>query len=311
VEELPAGALRLTFPLPMRLDHVHCYLLPGRDGWTAVDTGLGLPDTIAAWERAIASLDAPVARIVVTHFHPDHVGAAADLAALTGASVHQGRLDYEQCELLWGSDRSEALRGWYRRHGVPDTLVAELLDGTALVDSVVHYVRDPLLLDDGDMVDGWRVIAAPGHADGQITLLKDGVLVAADHLLDPISPTIGLWPAGRPDPLGDYFASLEHTIELAPEVALPGHHDLIRDPARRAGQLVAHHRDRLDAAVAALGEGAVTAYDVSHSIFEGRLSISDRRFAIAEALSHLERLVVEGRADRGEADGVVSYTAAQ
>ena len=50
------------------------------------------------------SLDgAEVARIFVTHFHPDHVGAAADVAELTRAPVHQGALDYAQCELVWGN----------------------------------------------------------------------------------------------------------------------------------------------------------------------------------------------------------------
>ena len=44
-----------------------------------------------------------MARIFVTHFHPDHVGAAADVAELTGAPVHQGELDYAQCELVWGN----------------------------------------------------------------------------------------------------------------------------------------------------------------------------------------------------------------
>ena len=51
---------------------------------------------------------AEVARIFVTHFHPDHVGAAADVAELTGAPVHQGELDYAQCELVWGEPRLAA-----------------------------------------------------------------------------------------------------------------------------------------------------------------------------------------------------------
>lgn len=311
MESLPLGIRRVTLPLPFRLTHVHAYLLPGGDGWTVVDTGLGLPDTIEIWSRALDELDGPVVRIVVTHFHPDHVGAAADLAGLTGAQVYQGRLDYEQCALVWGSDRGEGLRSWYREHGVPEPETADLLGTTRAVDSVVHYAPDPVLLDDGDVVDGWQVVAAPGHADGQITLLRDGVLVAADHLLDPITPTIGLWPASRPDPLGDYFASLSRTIALAPRIALPGHRRVIVDPAGRARELVEHHRRRLDDALGALQGGPQTAYAVSQAIFEDDLSISDQRFALAEALSHLERLVIEGRAQRDRADAVVSYTAAQ
>ena len=49
MHELPGGIRRLTFPLPLGIGHVHCYLLPGSDGWTLVDTGLGLPDAAARW----------------------------------------------------------------------------------------------------------------------------------------------------------------------------------------------------------------------------------------------------------------------
>ena len=71
----------------------------------------------------------------------------------------------------------------------------------------IRYQPDPVLLDPGDHVDGWQTVAAPGHADGQLTLVKDGILVAADHLLDPITPTVGLWPRSRPDPLFDITGS--------------------------------------------------------------------------------------------------------
>ena len=74
---------------------------------------------------------------------------------------------------------------------------------------------------------------------------RSGVLVSADHLLGRISPTVGLWPASRPDPLGDFLESLERTIELAPEIALPGHGDPIADPVGRAHELIEHHRERL------------------------------------------------------------------
>ena len=72
----------------------------------------------------------------------------------------------------------------------------------------------------------------PGHADGQLTLLRDGVLIAADHLLDPISPAVGLWPASRPDPLGDYLDSLRRTIELGPTISYGGHGEPIDGPGR-------------------------------------------------------------------------------
>jgi glyoxylase-like metal-dependent hydrolase (beta-lactamase superfamily II) len=309
VDELPFGIRRLTHPLPFRLTHVHSYLLPGADGWTIVDTGLGLPDARARWSEELDRLDGKVARIFVTHYHPDHVGAAADLVDLTGAPVFQGRRDYEQCALTWGTDRSAAVEEWFGRHGMPEPLAQGLARETGLARAVVHFAEDPHFVEDGDELAGWTVVAAPGHADGQLTLLRDGVLIGADHLLEPITPAIGLWPASSADPLGDYFGSLARTIELAPRLVLTGHNDLITDPPRRARELLAHHRLRLAAAHEAVRDGPRTAYDVCSDLFGDGLTASDMRFAITEALSHLERLVLDGRAASREDGGIVAYTA--
>ena len=114
--ELPGGIRRITCELPTRPGHVHTYLLPGDDGWTLVDTGLGLPDAAERWAAELAGVPGEVARILITHFHPDHVGAAADVAALTGAPVHQGTLDYEQCSRVWARPRlAAAHRGLVHR----------------------------------------------------------------------------------------------------------------------------------------------------------------------------------------------------
>ena len=97
------------------------------------------------------------------------------------------------------------------------------------------------------------MLELPGHADGHICLERDGVLVAGDHLLGNITPTVGLYPESRPDPLADYQASLRRTIELAPEVALPGHGDVVASPAARAREILEHHERRLDETAAILG----------------------------------------------------------
>jgi glyoxylase-like metal-dependent hydrolase (beta-lactamase superfamily II) len=288
---------RATFSLPFPPGHVHVYLLRGEQGWTAVDTGLGLPDAGSAWRAVVASLDAPIRRIAITHFHPDHVGAAADAEALTGATVYQGELDYAQCEQVWGSDDwPERIADWMERHGTPAEIARDVLQQGRIASLFIRYASSPEPLSEGDRLDGWRVLELPGHADGHIGLERGGVLVAGDHLLPDISPTVGRYADGRPDPLGAYLESLERTAALAPALALPGHGEPIRDPAGRARELVAHHRERLQATAAALSDGPRTAYEVSLAVFARDLDASGRRFAVAETLAHLERLAAEGRA---------------
>ena len=288
---------RLTLPLPTGPKHVHCYLVDG----TLFDTGLGLGE--APWGSV------EVERIAITHFHPDHVGGAEAAAQATGAPVFQGGLDYAQCERVWGSsDWPERIAAWFVQHGVPEPVAVDLIVQGHAFASFIRYAIDPELLYEGTEFEGWSVVELPGHADGHLGFLRDGVLIAGDHLLRRISPAVGLYPESRPDPLGDYLASLERTIELAPRIVYPGHGEPIADASWRARELIEHHRRRLDETAAALSNGPRTAYEVSLSLFGEELGPTQRRFAVAETLSHLERLVREGRAARSGDGQLLTYT---
>jgi glyoxylase-like metal-dependent hydrolase (beta-lactamase superfamily II) len=300
MHEMDGGVRRVTFALPLGIDHVHCYLLPGSDGaWTVVDTGLGLPGARSQWASVLAGLDGPVERIVVTHFHPDHVGAAADLAELTGATVYQGAEDYAQCVRTWGESRiAGRVPAYLRTHGVPDDEIAVFRREAETLRGVVHFVRDPEPIGPGDSVDGWEVLAVPGHADGHLALLRDGVLIAGDSLLASITPNVGLYPDSRPDPLGDFLGSLAAIAELAPRIAFGGHGEPMDDPAGRAQELVSHHRDRLEQAVDALGSDPQNAYELSFALWPEALAPALRRFALAETRAHVEYLVQRDEAVR-------------
>jgi glyoxylase-like metal-dependent hydrolase (beta-lactamase superfamily II) len=299
VEDVERDVCRVTFSLPFGIDHVHCYLLrSSTGGWTLVDTGLGTRDPEARWGPVLAELDAPIERIVVTHMHPDHVGGARDIAELTGAPVLQGREDYAQCVNAWGARSPERFLEYWVASGMPPAQVEGLAADSARLVSAVHWVQDPQLLEPGDDVDGWRVEMLRGHADGHIVLMRDGVMIAGDVILGTITPSIGLYPNSRPDPLGDYLQTLDRIEELAPRVAYAGHRDPVHDPAGRAREIRSHHVERLTAAHAALDGEPLTGYQVSLSLFGRELSVASRRFATAESLAHLERLVCEGRAER-------------
>jgi glyoxylase-like metal-dependent hydrolase (beta-lactamase superfamily II) len=294
---IASGVQRLTLPLPTGPKHVHCYLVDG----TLFDTGLGLAE--APWTSV------GIERIAITHFHPDHVGGAAAAAVATRARVYQGGLDYAQCERVWGSDDwPERIAGWFRRHGVPAPIVDDLIVQGHAFAPFVRYAIDPELVYEGTQVAGWDVVELPGHADGHLGFLREDVLIGGDHLLNRISPAVGLYPESRPDPLGDYLASLERTIELAPRVVYPGHGEPIDDAPGRARQLIGHHTKRLAQTESALSDEERTAYEVSLALFGRDLSPTQRRFAVAETLSHLERLVREKRAARAGDDNRVTYT---
>jgi glyoxylase-like metal-dependent hydrolase (beta-lactamase superfamily II) len=307
--DVAPGIKRLTLPLPSGPKHVHCYFLRGGDGWTLVDTGLGLMET--PWEEILTRLGAPVVRIFITHFHPDHVGGAEAAAEATGAPVIQGGLDYEQCEQVWGSDDwPEHIAAWFTRQGATAGIAEQLIESGHVFADFVRFAWNPTIVQPGDEVDGWEVLWVPGHADGHLALHRDGVLVAGDSLLAPITPAIGLYPESRPDPLGDYFETLAQIEALDPHVSYGGHGETIDAPAERARVIRAHHDERLDRVESSLTDEPRSGFDLSFDLFGRELPPIQRRFAIAETLSHLERLVRTGRAARYEDDRTVAYTAA-
>src|SRR5262249_27264745 len=242
-------------------------------GWMLVDTGLGLPGAEERWAPILTALDGPVTRIVVTHFHPDHVGDSAVVAELTSAPVFQGADDYAQCRRIWGEDRQPARYAAHvLAHGLPESELDELRRESDALAQLVHAAASPEPLEPGEAIDGWEVVHLPGHADGHLALLRDGILLAGDALLARISPVVGLYPGARPDTLGVCLGTLEQIVGLAPAVASAGPHEPVDDPAARAFELLEHHRRRLDETGAALSAEPSSGYEVSRRLFGPELA---------------------------------------
>jgi glyoxylase-like metal-dependent hydrolase (beta-lactamase superfamily II) len=303
VTPLGGGVHQVTLPLPWALDHVHCYAVEDADGWTLVDCGLGTPGTLRRWRAALGRLGRPrVRRLVVTHYHPDHVGASTALAELTGAEeVVQGSRDAELTRLAWGDRRVPgAFEAYLLHNGMP---AAEAALSTEDEDAIPVAAASPTrLVEEGDSIEiaGERfgVLHLPGHADGHIALLGEqtGRMFGGDVILHDITPNVGRWDDTEEDPLGRYLETLDRIEALRPSIVYPGHRRLIEDAPGRAAEIRAHHTVRLDTHVAALRRGAETPYAVAEHVWGQELGFHERRFALAEAISHLERLAAEGRA---------------
>ncbi len=303
MRELGDGVHRVTLPLPWALDHVHCYAVDDAEGWTLIDCGVGTPGTGRRWQQALAQLGHPhVRRLVITHYHPDHIGASTRLAELTGAEeIVQGRRDRELTVTTWLDPESgPRFQRYLVAHGMPPDLADRSVGDEEAVPLLP--VEPTHLVDEGDTLDlagePFEVLVLPGHADGHIALLgrHSGRLFGGDVLLEEITPNVGRWEDNEPDPLGRYLETLRRIEELAPAVVYPGHRGVIERPAARAQEIAMHHAVRLDEHEQALREGARSAYDVAQIAWGGTLGFHEQRFALAEALAHIERLERLGRA---------------
>ena len=314
--EVVDGVWQIKLPVPFPLGFVSVYLVGGGDGWTLIDAGYDYPPAREAWESGASAagcdLSRDVARIVVTHFHPDHVGAARWLQEVSAAPVFMMEGEIPFARRLWGSPDAGPFVELLVRHGMPremaETAAGAMRGGLRLPEEI-QPVRD------GEKVPmcggSARVIHAPGHADHQL-VLHDGkrrILYAADHLMVGITPNVGTWPETEPHPLARYLRSLTSMRGLDADLVLPGHGPVFRDLDGRIGELAAHHAGRLEAMRAEIEAAPGSAYEVSKKLFRGALTLHQRAFALAETLAHLDHLVLEGRS-RAREGAPVTYEAA-
>ncbi|MBQ0863468.1 MBL fold metallo-hydrolase [Streptomyces smyrnaeus] len=143
---------------------------------TLVDTGPpGGADAVEAAIRHCGAEPAALRRIVLTHFHPDHAGSAAELAARHGAQVVAHRAD---AAVIRGEAPSPppdmaAAPAWER--AVFDHVHAPFgITAEAPEIPLAPPCRVDQEVAEGDVLEfggGATVLSVPGHTEGSIALL--------------------------------------------------------------------------------------------------------------------------------------------
>lgn len=300
---------KVRLRLPFALNHVNVYLLHGSNGWTIVDCGINWDKGRQGWQQAFAELGitpATIEKIVITHVHPDHFGLAGWLhqqAQQAGRDItlYTSPREDQQAHDVWKGERIN-FEYWLRDNGMPD----EMASNVDISMESTHAMTQPhpppfAYINYDDTVQlgarNFRAIHAPGHSDGQLIFYDeaDKLLLSGDHVLMKITPNIGLWQNTDPNPLSAYLLSLRQLSDMNVRRALPGHRQIIEDWSGRIAELLLHHQHRLDIVMNALEKGASTPYEVTNAIFDtSRFTAHEWRFAIAESLSHLDYLRVDG-----------------
>jgi glyoxylase-like metal-dependent hydrolase (beta-lactamase superfamily II) len=326
-ELLEEGIYRIPVPLPFALRSANIYLLAdGPAEWTLVDAGLGLTTDESALLAGLAFAGitmAQISNLILTHCHPDHIGLSGPIHAASGAPVYMLDGEAHTMYQVWGQEAggaNEALAAMYLANGMTPDQVASGRQSPNRTRSILKLPppKSIVPLEDGAELRlgnrSYQIIWTPGHSDHHLCLLRDDqVFIAGDHILPGITPNIGRYPHGRPDPLRDYFWGLERVRDLPVRLVLPGHRLPFVALAERVDELEAHHRERSEAIYALLAGAeplGMSAAGIAQSLFGKRLRTSDDlRFAFAESLAHLEYLCSEGRAATHQDNEQIVYTA--
>ena len=304
LSEVATGVFELRLPIPFEDGLVNVFLFQAGREVDLLDCGMNSEDSVAAIDRALEHLGARrLRRLVVTHIHPDHYGAAGALAGAGRADLYMHRLEvplvhprYVELEHL-----VEEVRRYLLVNGVPGDEAEVLSNSQRALSEVVKPADPAVQLDGAELIEMGdhvlRVEWTPGHSPGHICLHDpaEGLLFAGDDILPDLSPNIGLHPQSTPDPLHDYLDGLQRMVALEPRLVLPAHGRPFNGVKNRVDALVSHHRRRFDQVLEILDEGQKSGWQVALQLWGARDNLYEKRLALQEGLAHLQALAVEGR----------------
>jgi glyoxylase-like metal-dependent hydrolase (beta-lactamase superfamily II) len=268
---LAPGLYQLTIPLPFRLNHVHVYLVEADDGFMLIDTGVNTAAAFVGLKRQLDELGldfSAITQVVITHFHSDHCGQAAHIRDLGRAQIIMGATERATLDVVQAGAHDER-EEQFLRHGLPPEQAKRYA-------AVFPYLKSLSLPFEVDVCIGHghtllakrrrlEAFLTPGHTPGHICLFlpDEKIMFSGDHILQKITPNIGLHGYSGPDPLGDYLHSLRATLKLGAKRLFPSHGPVVEDPETRIQALLQHHDWRLQGCLEALSSSPTTAYAVS------------------------------------------------
>lgn len=307
VEKITEDIYLLSIPVPFGMVQVNCYLLRGTNGFTVIDTGIYSNEGMDIW-NSIMEIGIPIEKVVLTHYHIDHLGLARWFQEKHGVPVFISSIGYREVKRRQKKGYADYVINLFKQHGCKDysPLVTEY-------DSYIYDFKPDGIFEDGQQMklgnEMYETLWTPGHSADHFCFYHpvQQIMIIGDLVLDKIAPIVLIESHYDVNPLKEYFTSFEKVAKHTVSLALPGHGKVIENVNKRMEEIRLGHRHRLEEMTAAVKNEAKTSLTVAEEIYgKGKaLKSSTHLMATITRFIYLESI---GKVKSQTIDGALFYS---
>ncbi len=231
------GILTIMADAPDWPNSANIYVVPDENGFAMIDVGCGginavelLKEGLRHWNLEIEQLHT----VVLSHAHPDHMGAMGWILEEANPKVYVHHLDMgpalDPGKLDFTFDISIAKERWAADNpgrGLAEFSILEYLDSSGCLMSAAEQV-EPLPTDRNLPLGGFefQVIHTPGHSPGHVSLFekKTHTLLAGD-----LVGRVPAWYVPAAGGVVGYLESLAKLEALDAAILFPAHGPIIEE----------------------------------------------------------------------------------
>ena len=320
--EILPDVYSITLPLPgKRPGPVNVYLFKG-EKVTLIDTGMAQTAVVlkkALREHGLHFSD--IDRIIVTHGHPDHYGAAKKIVKAGRAKVAAPAEDVVFVEN--GMNISiNRYKIFLKLMGVPQSIGILLRLLFVMFKRMADNCRVDIVLRDGDKIElgkhSARIIETPGHSKGSVCVFleKEKILFCGDTIIEHITPNafIMLDENERlPVRLSqdEFYESLAKIKKLSPSMIYSAHGKSVSDLDKIINGYEKAFAERQGRVLSKVLSGEKNVYRITRSLFPeiGGLRLPLEIFlSISEVYTNIQVLQREGKVSLNIVNGLLEVT---
>lgn len=248
-------------PSPATMQGTNTYLVGTGKKRILIDAGNpDVPEYLDLLKSSLEKLAVGIQEIIITHWHPDHVGGVDGVCKTFGEKFKTSKV---------------------KRESKADVQLKE---------TSYNFVKDKhVFKTEGATL---RVYHGPGHTEDHIALMleEDGSLFSGDTILGGSTTII--------EDLHEYMKTLNSLLDLKPSTIYPGHGPVVEDPTAVISYYIKHRKDREAQIVQFLKDNAGkehTVMDIVKTVYKG-LPENVHHMAAQNVTLHLGKLQKDGMA---------------